>query len=123
MKRFLLAALALSACGPTGPTEQYGFVARLGNDTVAVESVTRRGNTIRSDAVDRFPRVRRRHTEIELRPDGGIKHLVMDIHTPSEPTAERERHVVAEVSGDSVHVTKSDGAGTITRAFATNGVV
>jgi Protein of unknown function (DUF2911) len=121
MNRFAIAALALLACTPGARTERYGFITRLGSDTVAVESVTRRGNTVTSDAVDRFPRVRRRHTEIELRPDGGIAHLVMDVHTPSEPVAERERHVVVDVTADSVHVSKRDGTGTLTRAFATNG--
>ena len=61
------------------PTERYGFIARLGHDTISVESVTRTGNTLTSDEVDRFPRVRQRHTEIALGPDGGIRHLVMDI--------------------------------------------
>ena len=117
----LCAALALVGCAPSQPAERYGFVARLGNDTVSVESVTRRGNTVTSDEVDRFPRVRRRHTEIELGPDGEIRHLVMDIHTPSEPAEQRERHVVADVTMDSVHLSKKDGTGTITRAFATNG--
>ena len=121
MKRFTLAALLALACAPAASTERYGFVTLLGSDTIAVESVTRRGSTVTSDAVDRFPRVRRRHTEIELRPDGGIRHLVMDIHTPSEPVAERERHVVAEVTADSVRVTKRDGTGALTRAFATGG--
>jgi hypothetical protein len=121
MKRLALAALALLACRPAAPAEQYGFLARLGRDTVSVESVTRRGNRVTSDAVDRFPRVRRRHTEIELGGDGAIRHLVMDIHTPSEPPAERERHVVADVSADSVHLTKEDGTGRKTYAFATQG--
>jgi hypothetical protein len=121
MKRFVLAAIALLACGPRTPAEQYGFIARLGRDTVSVESVTRRGNTVTSDAVDRFPRVRRRHTEIELDSAGGIRHLVMDIHTPSEPAAQRERHVVADVTRDSVHLSRQDGTGTTTRAFATDG--
>ena len=121
MKRLALAALLALACAPAGPVERYGFLTTLGRDTIAVESVTRRANTVTSDAVDRFPRVRRRHTEIELRPDGGIRHLVMDIHTPSEPVAERERHVVVDVTADSVRITKRDGTGTLTRAFAKNG--
>jgi hypothetical protein len=121
MRRFAFAALAALACSPATPAEQYGFVARLGRDTVSVERVTRRGNTVTSDAVDRFPRVRRRHTVIELGPDGGIRRLVMDIHTPSEPAAQGERHVVAEVTADSVRVSKQDGTGTVTRAFATRG--
>ena len=123
MKRFTVAALALAACGPSGPAEQYGFVARLGRDTVSVERVTRRGNRVTSDEVDRFPRVRQRHTEIELRDDGGIRRLTMDIRTPSEPANQRERHVVAEVTGDSVHITKRDEAATVKRSFATGGGV
>src|SRR6476469_6405670 len=105
MKRLLAlcAALALIACAPSQPSERYGFVARLGNDTVTVESVMRRGNTVTSDEVDRFPRVRRRHTEIELGPDGEIRHVVVD------------------VTKESVHLSKKDGTATITRAFATNG--
>jgi len=121
MRRFALAALAALACSPAAPAEQYGFVARLGRDTVSLERVTRRGDTVTTDAVDRFPRVRRRHTRIELRPDGGIRRLVMDIHTPSEPAAERERRVVAEVTADSVHISKRDGTGTTKLAFATRG--
>jgi hypothetical protein len=121
-RRLALAALALAAaCRPDAPAERYGFVARLGRDTVSVESVTRRGNTVTSDAVDRFPRVRRRHTEIELGDDGAIRHLAMDIHTPSEPAEQRERHVVADVTRDSVHLTKEDKSGRKVYAFATNG--
>lgn|GEM_PF-4718600 len=47
-----------------------------------------------------------------------IKHLEMDIITPSEPSNERERHVVADVSADSVHITKRDSTGTKKIAFA-----
>ncbi len=117
----VIATLLFLGCGPTGPAEHYGFIARLGRDTLSVESVTRRGNTETSDAVDRFPRVRERHTEIELRPDGGIRHLVMQIYTPSEPANQQHRQVVADVTRDSVRVSKQDGTGTIVRAFATEG--
>ncbi|HEX6051635.1 MAG TPA: DUF2911 domain-containing protein [Gemmatimonadaceae bacterium] len=123
MKRFILAGVALAACGPNQPPEQYGFVARLGRDTVSVERVTRRGNTLMSDAVDRFPRVRQRHTEIELRPDGGIRRLVMDIVTPSESEDQRERRVTVDVTDDSVHIAKRDRAGTVRRDFATGGSI
>jgi hypothetical protein len=121
MRRFAFIALATLACGPAAPAEEYGFIALLGRDTVSVERVTRRGNTVTSDAVDRFPRVRRRHTRIELGPDGGIRRLVMDIHTPSEPPAQRERRVEVEVTADSVRISKQDGAGTLARAFPTSG--
>jgi hypothetical protein len=118
---FASIALAVLACNRGAPVERYGFVARLGRDTVSLESVEHRGDTLTSDAVDRFPRVRRRHTRIELGPGGGIRRLVMDIHTPSEPPAQRELRVVAEVTADSVRVTKHDGTGTLTRAFGTRG--
>jgi hypothetical protein len=123
MKRFILPALLLAGCGPHEPPERYGFIARLGRDTVSVEGVTRRGNTVISDEVDRFPRVRQRHTEIVLGPDGGIRRLVMDIRTPSEPANQRERRVVADVTRDSVRISKRDGTGTRTIAFATGGGV
>jgi len=123
MRRFAFVALAALACSPSAPAEHYGFVARLGRDTVSVEHVTRSGNTVTSDAADRFPRVRRRHTRIELSPDGAIRRLVMDIHTPSEPAEQRERHVVAEVTVDSVLISKQDGTGTTKLAFATRGGV
>ena len=121
MRRLALAALLLASCGRTAPEERYGFITRLGRDTIAVESVTRRGNMVAIDAADRFPRVRRRHAEIELGDDGRIEHLVMDIHTPSEPVKQRERHVVADVSDESVRLTKTDGAGELSRTFATQG--
>ena len=81
MKYFNVAAVAglvLAACQANHPTERYGFITRLGRDTISAESVTRRGNTVTSDEVDRFPRVRQRHTEIELAPDG-VSHAVGEI--------------------------------------------
>jgi hypothetical protein len=113
MKRLaILLLVAAQGCAAKGPTERYGFVARLGVDTISVESVTRTGNTLVSDEVDRFPRVRQRHSEIVLAPDGGIKHIAMEITTPSEPSDQRVRHVVADVVDDSVHISKEDSTGT-----------
>jgi hypothetical protein len=119
----LVAALVFTACRSGGPEQRYGFVARLGNDTISVENVTRRGNKVVVDGVDRFPRVRRRHTEIELGAGSAIRRLVMDIHTPSEPANQRERHVVADVTTDSVHILQTDEAGKLAHNFATNGAI
>jgi DUF2911 family protein len=122
MKRFIIAFISLAACTSSdGPKEQYGFVARLGNDTVSVESVTRSANSLTSDEVDRFPRVSRRHTDILLNPDGSIKHLVMDIHTPSEPANKQDRHVEVDVTSDAVHISKRDKTGTLEHNFKTDG--
>ena len=120
---FLGAAVLLISCKPATPTEQYGFITRLGNDTISVESVTQQGNTLTSDEVDRFPRVRIRHAVIELADDGSIRHLAMDIHTPSEPANQRERKVIADVTADAVHISKTDGTGTVKRDFASGGGV
>ncbi|HEX5152337.1 MAG TPA: DUF2911 domain-containing protein [Parafilimonas sp.] len=117
---FLIAVILLVSCSQA-PTERYGFVTLLGRDTIAVERVTWQGSTVTSDAVDRFPRVRVRHTVIDLAADGSIKHLEMNIHTPSEPADQRERKVVADVTAGSVHISKTDGTGTLNRDFATGG--
>ncbi|HEY6826540.1 MAG TPA: hypothetical protein VI259_06775, partial [Gemmatimonadaceae bacterium] len=93
MKRFVIKVCglcALAGCG-SSQVERYGFITRLGNDTVSVENVVRRGDTLTIDDVDRFPRVRQRHASVTLAPDGGIRRLVMDITTPSEPATQRER--------------------------------
>jgi hypothetical protein len=119
----LLIALAAITCRPGEPEQRYGFIARLGRDTISVESITRRGNKVIVDGADRFPRVRRRHTEIELGLGSTIRHLVMDIHTPSEPANQRERHVTADVTADSVHILQTDDAGKLRHEFATNGAV
>jgi hypothetical protein len=120
---FLSAVLLLVSCAHKPPAEHYGFLTLLGRDTISLESVTRQGNTLTSDEVDRFPRVQLRHTKIELAPDGSIRHLVMDIHTPSAQAGERERKVIADVTADSVHISKTDSTGTLHRAFATGGSI
>jgi hypothetical protein len=119
---FLSAVVSLLSCH-TPPTEQYGFLALLGNDTISVESVTRQGNELISDEVDRFPRVRIRHTVVTLNDDGSVRHLVMNIHTPSEPAGQRERKVVADVANNKVHLSKTDSTGTVNRDFATGGSI
>ncbi|HEY2165323.1 MAG TPA: DUF2911 domain-containing protein [Gemmatimonadaceae bacterium] len=118
MRRFLLAWCALAGCGSSQPAEHYGFITRLGSDTVSVENVLRRGNTLTIDGVDRFPRVRERHAVVTLASDGGIRGLVMDITTPSEPANERQRHVEVDVTRDSVIMTKRDSTGAKRWAFA-----
>jgi hypothetical protein len=123
LRNVVLVGLAAIGCHPSGPQQKYGFIARLGNDTVSVESITRQGKKVIVDGVDRFPRVRRRHTEIELGPASNIRHLVMDIHSPSEPANQRERHVTADVTADSVHILQTDKAGKLRHEFATNHAV
>ncbi len=117
----LFCAFMLLVSCYTAPANRYGYVTMLGQDTIAVESVTRQGNTLESDAVDRFPRVRIRHTVIKLNDDGSIRHLEMEIHTPSEPSSGRDRKVVADVTNNNVHLSKTDSTGTVNRDFPTGG--
>lgn len=95
----------------------------LGRDTISIEGISRQGNTLTSDEVDRFPRVRIRHTVVDLNDDGSIRHLVMNIHTPSEPSGQRDRKVVADVADNKVHLSKTDSTGTVNRDFPTNGSI
>jgi hypothetical protein len=111
-----------SSCN-SAPVKRYGFLTMLGHDTISIEDVTRKGNTLTSDEVDRFPRVRIRHTVVKLNEDGSIRHLVMDIHTPSEPSGQRDRKVVADVVDNKVHLSKTDSTGTVNRDFATGGSI
>ena len=120
---FISSIIFFISCGEKPQAEHYGFLTLLGNDTIAVENVTRQENTLTSDEVDRFPLVRVRHTVIQLNPDNSIKHLVMNIHTPSEPENQRECKVIADVTNDSVHLSKTDGRGTLHRDFATGGAI
>lgn len=103
----------------TAPANRYGYLTMLGQDTISVETVIRQGNTLESDEVDRFPEVRIRHTKVKLNNDGSIRHLEMKIHTPSEPSAQRDRTVVADATNNTVHLSKTDSTGTVNRDFAT----
>ena len=119
---FLSAVISLLSCNAPKP-ERYGFLTMLGRDTISIEGISRQGNTLTSDEVDRFPRVRIRHTVVDLNDDGSIRHLVMNIHTPSEPSGQRDRKVVADVAGNKVHLSKTDSTGTVNRDFPTGGSI
>jgi len=117
---YVLLCVLVFSCN-TAPVNRYGYLTMLGKDTISVETITRQGNTLESDEVDRFPEVRIRHTVVKLNEDGSIRHLEMKIHTPSEPTAEQDRAVVADVANNTVHLSKTDSTGTVKRDFATGG--
>jgi hypothetical protein len=119
---FLGAVLSLLSCNAP-KTERYGFLTMLGRDTISLESISRQGNSLISDEVDRFPSVRIRHTVVDLNDDGSIRHLEMNIHTPSEPSRQRDRRVVADVAGNKVHLSKTDSTGTVNRDFSTDGSI
>jgi hypothetical protein len=72
------ALLALSVASATvlpaqdPPTHSGAFIARLGNDTLAVERFQRTGNAYSVEQVLHVPRTGLRHTHLELGPRGEI---------------------------------------------------
>jgi hypothetical protein len=125
MKRSaLFSLLFLACCSATAPSERYGFVTVLGNDTVSVERVERSSTRLVTDGVDRWPFVTRRHTEFDLAANGTIRRMVMDVRTPNGRSArERGRRVTADFSRDRVTISVRDSGGVRDTSFATGGAI
>jgi hypothetical protein len=125
MKRSPLLPLLFFACSnTTTPPERYGFVTVLGDDTVAVERVERSPTRLVTDGVDRWPFVRRRHTEFDLNSDGTIRRMVMDVRTPNGASPrERGRLVTADFSRDRVKISVRDSSGVRDSSFVTGGAI
>ena len=125
MKRSTLLPLLFLACSnTTTPPERYGFVTVLGHDTVAVERVERSPTRLTTDGVDRWPFVRRRHTEFDLNGDGTIRSMVMDVRTPNGASPrERGRRVTADFSRDRVKISIQDSSGVRDSSFVTGGAI
>jgi hypothetical protein len=122
--RSTILPLLFLACSSATPPERYGFVTTLGNDTVSVERIERSSTRLVTDGVDRWPFVRRRHTEFDLNRDGTIEHMVMDVRTPNgRSPRERGRRVTADFSRDKVKISVRDSAGVRDTAFATGGAI
>ncbi len=118
----LLAVVA--ACNAAAPPERYGFVALLGRDTVSVERISRSPTRLVTDGVDRWPFVRRRHTEFDLAADGSIRRMVMDVRTPNgRSPAERGRRITADFSNQAVKISVRDSSGVRDTSFATGGAI
>ena len=124
MPRLFLPVLLFLACNAAAPPEHYGFVATLGNDTVSVERIERWPRRLVTDGVDRWPFVRRRHSEFELNEDGTIRRMVMEIRTPNGLTPrERGRRVTADFSRDKVSISVRDSAGVRDTSLVTGGAI
>ncbi len=115
-------SLVLAACAAPEPEERYGFIARLGRDTVSIEAVSRYPDRIVSEGLDRFPQLRIRRTELDLAPDGTIRRMDMHVRIPSAEPDSGERRIRAEFGPDTVRVRLTDSRGTHTIAMATDGM-
>src|SRR5215208_2368517 len=119
-----LLPLVFLAWSNAAPAERYGFVATLGNDTVSVERIERSPTRLVTDGVDRWPFVRRRHTEFDLNAAGTIRRMVMDIRTPNgQSPKERGRRVTADFSKDAVKISIRDSSGVRDTSFNTGGAI
>lgn len=84
--RRVVGALLIGAAGVVAArpvhAQSGAFVARLGNDTVAVERFVRRGNAVTGISVVRSPRTLVRRYELQLLPDGSPSFLKIEAAPP-----------------------------------------
>lgn len=103
----LIAVTAFAGCSK----EEYGFVARLGNDTTSIERITRTGDRIVSDVVEHSPRVIKKHWEATLNDDGSIRRWTMDAAVLNPDAGEpAETQYTVEFGTDSVLVVQGSGS-------------
>ena len=102
----VLCTCATSACA----REEYGFVARLGNDTTSIERITHTRRKIVSDLVQQSPQVIRIHWEAELNGDGSLRRWTMRKyflnHGAGEPA---DAEYAADFDNGAVHVNQRVG--------------
>ena len=117
MKRNVLLLTMLSASLTTACSrESYGIVARLGNDTVSIERITRSGDKVVSDVAERSPRAMHKHWEARLNADGSVRRFTMERRLLNP--AQTETPVVSFVidfTADSVFMTV-DSSGSVKRS-------
>lgn len=100
-----IAIIALAIVPFAASAQTYGFITRLGRDTIALERVVRTGPRVVIDQVERAPRVIRRHAEFLLAPDGTVQTLKVDITTPNALATEpRFINVDARFTRDSAFI-------------------
>lgn len=119
--RVLPGALLLALAAPLGAQNTSGaFVIRLGRDTSAVETFSRRGNRVEGDVVQRFPRTSLRHYVIELDDSGAVQRAVVTALRPDNPAgAPLSVTTITRAGRDSVVVEqRRDTTAPTTRRFA-----
>ena len=95
-----LVAAAAAHAAPAGD-ERAAFVTTLGRDTVALESFTRNSAKVEGDIMVRIPGTVLCHYVLELASDGRVTRSTLDVK-PLGVSTLPERHVVIELTGDSL---------------------
>ncbi|MES2305086.1 MAG: DUF2911 domain-containing protein [Gemmatimonadota bacterium] len=97
--------------------QSYGLISRLGRDTVVVERITRTGDKVVGDIIERSPRVVQRHYEATLKGDGSIELYVLDTKVLN-PDAGRpsSSHLQAHFAGTEMHLNTSNNVDTTVKS-------
>ena len=100
---FVRLALVASVAANATPAadERAAFVTTLGRDTVALESFTRTATRVEGDIMVRIPGTVLCHYVLELASDGSARRSTLDVKPQGIATVP-ERHVVIELTGDSI---------------------
>lgn len=119
-----LAGLLVPQCSILAQ-QSYGFITRLGRDTISIERVTRMPDRLIGDGVQRNPQVIVRHYEAELAPDGAVRRFTIDNTFPGGGARSRlAQHIVIDFAADSVRTTiTSEDEGARRTAIATEGML
>lgn len=118
-----LGVFSLPAASSLAAQQSYGFIARLGRDTLVVERVTRTADRLEGTVVSRTPRVLIRRYSAELAPDGTVRRFDVTTTVPNAgPNTPREQVVSVDFGADSLAVTMRAGDSTRTLKVAAGGL-
>jgi len=121
------ALLVAGACAPAAPpapspaasADSGAFVVRFGADTVAVERYRRDARRLTGELVIREPRTAIRRYTADLRPDGSIRRLHIDLRTLGGPTPRPPYSLDYEFGADSATEVFTEDTLRETRRIAT----
>lgn len=107
---FLGTALLFCPLSSLLAQQSWGYVVKLGRDTIVVERARRVGDHVIGDAVERNPQVAVRHYDATIGADGRVTHFILDSKV-GNPIAGRpaSQHVEADFRADSIRVAIGTG--------------
>lgn len=94
------------------------FIARLGNDTVALEQYTRTATQLRGEYVVRTPRTLHRIYTFDLNPDGSIRRVQIVTHNIGGGPGPMETRNSADFSSDTAVLVSPRGDSSVTTKLA-----
>ncbi len=111
-------ALLLSGCGPRVHPNQSGFVTKLGDDTLAVESFRLTDSGMEAQVALRSPITTVQRYDLQLDEDGRLVAYTAEIRSgDAPPDADPRRREVAALKGDSLEITVTENGETEVRVL------